>query len=262
MVADNGEGHASEDPADLFVIEELARRTGVSVRSLRNYQSRKLLPPPELRGRTGYYGAAHVERVRLVHQLRSAGLKLDGIARMLDSDTSADDQLLAFTEQARGMFTGPEPVLTPLAELVDRFGIEGEESLEVLDTAVRLGLVREAPADAAGQDREPMVEVVSPAILAAGQEAMRLLDLDATEALDLLERLRRHADGVARLYVGLFVERVWQPFVDAGKPAVDWPDVEQALDQLRQLATRALVSTFDLAMVSRVDRVLGEPLLR
>lgn len=243
---------------DTFVVEELARRTGVSVRSLRNYQSRKLLPPPDLRGRTGYYGAEHVERVRLVQQLRAAGLKLDGIARMLDSDTSTDDQLLAFTQQARGVFTAPEPVRTTVADLVERFDLGGDDAADVLATALRLGLVREAP-DV--DDGEPRVEVVSPDLMAAGEEAMRLLGLDAAGALDLLERLRRHADGVARLYVGLFVERVWQPFVDAGKPAVDWPDVEQALDELRQLATRALQSTFDLAMVHRVDRVLGEPLL-
>ncbi|NHC25212.1 MerR family transcriptional regulator [Nocardioides sp. IC4_145] len=261
--------HTSPEPEDgspdgtlggadeLFVVEELARRTGVSVRSLRNYQSRRLLPPPELHGRTGYYGAEHVERVRLVQQLRAAGLKLEGIARMLDSDTTADGQLLAFTEHARGMFTPPEAEVTTLAELVDRFRLDAGDAAEVLGTALRLGLVREAPD---GPACEPRVEVVAPALLVAGEEAMRLLGLDAPGALDLLERLRRHADGVAKLYVELFVDRVWQPFVDAGKPAVAWPDVEQALDDLRQLATRALQSTFDLAMVHRVDRVLGDGL--
>ncbi|MDN4163588.1 MerR family transcriptional regulator [Nocardioides abyssi] len=244
----------STGPSGLFVVEELARRTGVSVRSLRSYQSRKLLPPPELHGRTGYYGAEHVERVRLVQQLRAAGLKLDGIARMLDTDTTADGQLLAFTEQARGIFPPPEVELTTLADLVDRFRLAGTDAGPVLETALRLGLVREAPD---GSDGEPRVEVVAPALLAAGEEAMRLLALDAAGALDLLERLRRHADGVAKLYVGLFVDRVWQPFVDAGKPAVAWPDVEQALDDLRQLATRALQATFDLAMADRADRVLG-----
>ncbi|WKN48124.1 MerR family transcriptional regulator [Nocardioides sp. Arc9.136] len=251
-----GAGEPGTD--EVFVVEELARRTGVSVRSLRSYQSRRLLPPPHLRGRTGFYGPEHVERVRLVQQLRAAGLKLDGIARMLDRDTTADGQLLAFTEHARGMFSAPEPEVTTLADLVDRFRLQADDAGEVLATALRLGLVREAP-DAA--DGEPQVEVVAPALLIAGEEAMRLLGLDAPGALDLLERLRRHADGVAKLYVELFVDRVWQPFVDAGKPAVAWPDVEQALDDLRQLATRALQSTFDLAMVTRVDRVLGERLL-
>lgn len=249
--------HTSPEPedGDQFVVEELARRTGVSVRSLRNYQSRRLLPPPRLQGRTGFYGPEHVERVRLVQQLRAAGLKLDGIARMLDSDTTADGQLLAFTEHARGMFTAPEPEVTTLAELVERFRLEADRAGDVLATALRLGLVREAP-DA--EDGEPQVEVIAPALLVAGEDAMRLLGLDAPGALDLLERLRRQADGVAKLYVELFVDRVWQPFVDAGKPAVAWPDIEQALDDLRQLATRALQATFDLAMVHRVDRVLGE----
>ena len=45
-----------------FVIEELSRRTGLTVRSLRSYQTQKLLPPPTVRGRTGYYGEPHVTR--------------------------------------------------------------------------------------------------------------------------------------------------------------------------------------------------------
>jgi DNA-binding transcriptional MerR regulator len=260
-VAEHTSSPAGEDPGEPgFVIEELSRRTGVSVRSLRSYQSRRLLPPPDLRGRTGYYGPEHVERVRLVQQLRGAGLKLDGIARMLDADTSADDQLLAFTQQARGMFVAAEPVTTSLADLIGRFRLEGDGAGDVLASALRLGLIREVSGtDGAGDD--VAVEVLSPDLLAAGEEAMRLLALDAAGALDLLERLRRHADGVARIYVALFVDRVWQPFVEAGKPAAEWPRVEEALEDLRQLATRALQATFDLAMARRVDRVLGERLL-
>ena len=61
----------------LFVIEELSRRTGMTVRSIRSYQSRKLLPPPEVRGRTGYYDERHVARIELIKDLQSEGLKLD-----------------------------------------------------------------------------------------------------------------------------------------------------------------------------------------
>ena len=62
---------------DSFVIEELSRRTGMTVRSIRAYQSRKLLPPPEVRGRTGYYDERHVARIELIKDLQSEGLKLD-----------------------------------------------------------------------------------------------------------------------------------------------------------------------------------------
>lgn len=247
----------AEETSEEFVVEELSRRTGVSVRSLRSYQSRRLLPPPEVRGRTGYYGARHVDRVRLVQELREAGLKLDGIARMLDDDVQADEQLLAFTRQARGMFAGDRPGSTTVEELVDRFRISDDEILEVLQASVGLGLLRET---ATGE-----IEVLAPRLLTAGEAAMATLGLTATEALDLLARLRTQADGVARIYVELFVERVWDPFVGAGRPPERWADVQRSLDALRELATEALDATFGLAMAHRVDqtlgRVLGEPVV-
>lgn len=241
----------AEDPADEFVVEELARRTGVSVRSLRSYQSRQLLPPPTLRGRTGYYGPAHVARVRLVQDLRAAGLKLDGIARMLDDDVRSDEQLLAFTQQARGMFADADgqPRETTIEELATRFRIQEDEALAVLEAAVRLGLLRETP--------DGGIEELAPRLLAAGEAAMAVLGLTATEALDLLARLRKHADGVARIYVELFVERVWEPFVSSGRPPAQWDDVQRSLDGLRELATGALDATFDLAMAARIDETIG-----
>src|SRR5690606_37966443 len=113
-------------------------------------------------------------------------------------------------QQARGMFSSDQPRLTTLEELVERFGITGEGAVDVLTTAVRLGLLREAP--------DGRVEEVAPVLLEAGEAAMRTFGLDVLEALELLGRLRKHADGVARIYVDLFVTRIWQPFVDAGKP--------------------------------------------
>ncbi|WP_182524080.1 MerR family transcriptional regulator [Nocardioides dongkuii] len=242
----------SEEP-EVFVVEELSRRTQVSVRSLRSYQSRGLLPPPELRGRTGWYGPQHVARVRLIQDLRAAGMKLDGIARMLDEDPGADEQLLAFTQQARGMFGDPAPRVTTVEELIERFQVRDDEAIAVVEAAVRLGLLRETP--------DGQVEELAPRLLAAGEAAMRSLQLTATEALDLLGRLRRHADGVAKIYVELFVERVWEPFVASGRPPEQWADVQRSLDALRDLATEALDATFELAMSRRVDQTLGRGLL-
>src|SRR3978361_155636 len=58
--------HAPHD-GDL-TIDELAQRTGMTVRNIRAHQSRGLLPPPEVRGRTGYYGQAHLARVELIRE--------------------------------------------------------------------------------------------------------------------------------------------------------------------------------------------------
>src|SRR3954469_14795513 len=68
-----------------MTIDELAREVALSVRNLRSHQARGLLPPPEVRGRVGYYGAEHVERIRLIQELQGEGMKLDGIKRLLDA---------------------------------------------------------------------------------------------------------------------------------------------------------------------------------
>mgnify|MGYP002684132866 CR=1 FL=1 len=48
-----------------MTIDELARASGMTVRNIRAHQSRGLLPAPEVRARTGYYGPEHVARLQL-----------------------------------------------------------------------------------------------------------------------------------------------------------------------------------------------------
>ena len=43
-----------------LTVDQLAARSGTSVRTIRFYTARGLLPPPQLRGRTGLYGADHL----------------------------------------------------------------------------------------------------------------------------------------------------------------------------------------------------------
>src|SRR4029453_17232437 len=80
--------------ADL-TIDELARETGMTVRNIRSHASRGLLPPPEVRARTGYYGPDHVARLRLILELQSAGHSLAGIKHLLSrtNDSTAEDVL-------------------------------------------------------------------------------------------------------------------------------------------------------------------------
>ncbi len=91
-----------------FTIGELAAAAGMTVRNVRNHQSRGLLPPPELEARTGYYGAAHLERLRLIGALQAEGLNLAAIgwllaAGLLDETRSAE----ALSAVARRALSAP-----------------------------------------------------------------------------------------------------------------------------------------------------------
>ena len=248
-------GGTAESADDGFVIEELSRRTGMTVRSLRSYQSRKLLPPPTVRGRTGYYDERHVARIQLIQNLQSEGIKLHSIARMLDEGGRSDADLLQFTRSVQTMFTESDGSITTVGELAGRFGVEDlEAGAHLLERAERLGLVRHVD--------DVTYEELSPRLIDVGEHAVQALGLTADEALDVVGKLRKHADGVAKIYLDLFVSNVWTPFAEADQPAEQWSDVQRALDEVRSLATEALMGAFELVMSERVGEVLEREITR
>ena len=88
------------------------------------------------------------------------------------------------------------------------------------------------------------------------------LEAARDEALDVVVQLRKHAEGVAKLYLDLFLSRVWAPFAEAGQPQEQWPQVQASLDEVRQLATDALVGAFEVVMGERVGEAFGRELAR
>jgi DNA-binding transcriptional MerR regulator len=69
--------------ASRLTIGELAEAAGMTVRNVRNHAARGLLPPPVLVGRTGYYGEAHLERLKLIRAMQAAGFNLEAIGCLL-----------------------------------------------------------------------------------------------------------------------------------------------------------------------------------
>jgi len=67
-------------------VEELAARADVSVDTIRFYQKRRLLPPPERRGRIGWYGPEHVERLGRIRDLQRRGFSLAVIRRIVSGE--------------------------------------------------------------------------------------------------------------------------------------------------------------------------------
>jgi DNA-binding transcriptional MerR regulator len=72
-----------------LTIGELAAAAGMTVRNVRNHAARGLLPPPMLVARTGYYGRAHLERLKLIRVMQAEGFNLEAIGCLLGG-TSAE----------------------------------------------------------------------------------------------------------------------------------------------------------------------------
>ncbi|MCT7353203.1 MerR family transcriptional regulator [Streptomyces sp. 15-116A] len=72
----------AEEPT--LTIDELAARAGVTVRTVRFYGTRGLLPPPVLGPRrVGRYGRDHLARLALIEELQRQGMTLAAIERYL-----------------------------------------------------------------------------------------------------------------------------------------------------------------------------------
>jgi hypothetical protein len=79
-----------------WTIDELAAVAGTTSRNLRAFQSRGLLPPPRLVGRTGHYDDGHRRRLEAVLGLQRRGYSLAAIADLAaawERGASLDDVL-------------------------------------------------------------------------------------------------------------------------------------------------------------------------
>ncbi len=242
---------APTDQAGRLTIDELGREVGMTVRTIRSHQARGLLPPPEVRQRTGYYGPEHVARLRLIQELQGEGFNLKGIVRLIEERGGSSERLLGLKRAATAPFETEEPEVLTVDELAERFGPDASPrnlaKAEQLGALVPLGGGRyEAP---------------SPALLRAAEEVMsRGVTLPA--ALSVVEEVTRHSEAVARRFVKLFMDEVWKPFEEAGEPDSRLPEVQKAIEGLRPLASDALLAVFQRTMTREVEAAFGNELRR
>lgn len=238
-------------PDGKMTIGELARRTGMTIRNIRAHQTRGLLPPPEVHGRTGYYNENHVARIELTREMQAEGLNLEAIRRVLESSEGSSREMVDFARAVRAPFEDETPEIFDEEELAAAWNVDKFDP-ELLGRVEEMGILRQLP--------DGKVEVISPRLQRAGS-ALIELGVSPQAAVETAEALRRHSEGVARTFVELFVKEVWEPFDRAGRPEEDWPKVREALDRLRPLASEALVAMFQMTMGESTEKA-GERTLR
>jgi DNA-binding transcriptional MerR regulator len=220
----SGDGAGASAAAEPLTVDDLARKAGLPVRTIREYHTMRLLPPPERRGRVGLYGTDHVQRLQLIARLQRRGYSLAGIRDLLAAWESGTDltTLLGFDQG--------QPVLdeTPLrltrAELLRRLPqLEGS-----MDRACQAGLVRPD-----GQDH---FMVRSPALLCLAADWVRA-GVPLAEALDVVQVLTGELGALGRTLAALIADRIWRSA--AGSPA----ELSSLLQRGRPLLLQAVAST-------------------
>ena len=232
-----------------FTIDELARETGMTVRNIRAHQSRGLLPPPEVRARTGFYGAEHVARLRMIQDMQAEGFNLKGIERLLATN-GAGEAILDFGRAVLGAFEQETPEFTTAAELTARFATSDPRFLR---QAEKIGLIASL-----GDGR---FEVPSPTLLRGG-ESLIALGVPVTHALAVAEKVQRQTRAIAQAFVRVFTEDLMgSRDVHALDPA-DWSKLREALERLRPLAADSVAASFaqsmNRAVEQQVERSLGK----
>src|SRR3954464_976811 len=158
-----------------LTIDELARETGMTVRNIRSHATRGLLPPPEVRARTGYYGREHVARLRLIRELQANGYNLGAIKHLLSRSNGSAEDVLGFARALLAPFEDEQPEIIDEAELEQHYGALDDKARA---RALKLGLV--VPL---GEGR---YEVPSPTLLRAG-DALVELGVPLDRALSVLD---------------------------------------------------------------------------
>jgi DNA-binding transcriptional MerR regulator len=241
------DAEVAEEESSLTV-EQLAYETGMSVRNIRNHQSRGLLPPPEVRARTGYYGPQHVARLRLIQEMQAEGFKLSAISRLIGEHGTDADRFVGLRQAVTAPFDTEAPEVLSREELAERFGVNDDK---LLVKAQKLGLLI-----ALGDDS---YEAPSPALLKAAEEVMGM-GISLAAALAVIEKLKRNAQSSAKTFVNLFVDELWKPFDEAGRPDDGWAEITGSIERLRPLAVEALNATFRMTLTTEVEKAFGEVL--
>src|SRR5262249_17692754 len=98
----------AQEKAEIYPIGELARRSGVSVKTIPHYSDAGLLPPAQVTGaRYRLYSDADWAKLELIRTLRAAGFDLPTIGRLLREELPAAEavrlQLEAVEAQLEGL---------------------------------------------------------------------------------------------------------------------------------------------------------------
>lgn len=241
----------SRDPsAREYRVDEIARLAGTTVRNVRAYQDRGLLPAPRRSGRVVLYSDAHVARLRLIGSLLERGYTLANIGELLAAWARGGDV---------GDVLGLERALaTPWSDRPERIVTREELAAVVaggevpIDEAVRLGLL--VP-EAGGRFRVPN----PPALEIGALLAQAGVPLSAV--LDAARLLRRDIGEVARRFVELVDTHVVEP---AGEQLSSGAlrALAGLVEELRPLALEVVEVELARAMEEEIRARLGAHLQR
>ncbi|MFD5521172.1 MerR family transcriptional regulator [Streptomyces sp. NPDC127066] len=233
----------SDEPGGVaYRIEDLAHHSGATVRTIRAYQDRGLLPRPERRGRANVYADAHLARLRQIADLLDRGYTLASIKELLEAWDAGRGLggILGLVTEVDGPWTDEEAARISRPELVERFG--GRPDDAAVAEAVELGVLEPVPGD------EDTFLVPSPQELSAAVELYNSgVPLSAIACH--LRELRGQVEHIASRFLEFTTEHVFARYL-GDRPPSDAEAAEAAslVRRLRPLARQTVDAELARAM--------------
>jgi DNA-binding transcriptional MerR regulator len=244
-------GTEPEITGDELTIDQLAQKTGMTVRNIRAHQSRGLLPAPVVKGRIGYYDERHIARLELIQQLQAGGFNLTAIQRLVERAEQTGDDIGNLRNLVLTPFTEEQTEVVNLRELAEQIGVEVDSRM--LKQGLDLGFV--VPL---GDDR---YEIMSPTILRAGVQALEL-GVPIEKLLEVFEKVNRHTAAIAEAFTKMVDDGIVRPEERSGLPPESFPKVVTAIEGLRPLAAEVVLAGFKVNMDIAAEEAFGKILTR
>ncbi len=235
-----------------YSIDELARVAGATVRNVRAYQDRGILPPPERRGRNGIYTHTHLARLRMIGQLLGRGYSIANIGELIGSWEQGQDlsQLLGLESAITSPRSDETPAYYDAMELLTIFGknITQEEIIQ----ANTLGIIEFV-------DEGTRFRVPSPRLLHVGIQLVSL-GLPLTELLNIIAGMRDNVERVANMFVEVITRIIDTYGKQNMPPREETAHLAEMIWKMRPLADVAVDAEVARAMEKAINKYFGERL--
>ena len=227
-----------------YRINDLEQASGVSVRNIRVYQDRGLLPPPEVRGRTGWYSEEHLVRLNLITRLLERGYTFATISELL---TAAHHGM----KVEHVLHDKPKPGrLKNLKRMATITVTEFRKTLGGDDRAItlsqKLGLLTKDGAHFAVRNPE----------LLEGAEMLVKNGIDVDQLLDRWVQVEEDLDHVARSFVSMITDK----YIDENLPNLSDGQVArlaELIQTVRPMAHDIVETAFSKAMDREISRAIA-----
>ncbi|MEV8624891.1 MerR family transcriptional regulator [Streptomyces sp. NPDC051079] len=226
-----------------YRIEDLAHHSGATVRTIRAYQDRGLLPRPERRGRSNVYGDTHLARLRQIADLLDRGYTLASIKELLEAWDAGRGLggVLGLVAEVDGPWTDEEADRISRAELDARFG--GRPDEDAVQEAIELGVLERIP----DRDAEEYL-VPSPQELAVAAE-LYAAGVPLPAITGHLRELRGQVEHIASRFLEFTTEHVFARYLEHRPPTdADATEAATLVRRLRPLAQQTVDAELARAM--------------